>query len=85
MKYQNLGTSGIEVSRVAFGAWQIGGGTAWDCTDDSACDRIVSALPDMGINFIDTAKVYGTAWQSPEGQAPRLHPLQQGRHELARR
>ncbi len=60
MKYQNLGTSGIEVSRVAFGAWQIGGGTAWDCTDDSACDRIVSALPDMGINFIDTAKVYGT-------------------------
>lgn len=60
MKFQQLGTSGIEVSRVAFGAWQIGGGTAWDCTDDAACDRIVSALPDMGINFIDTAKVYGT-------------------------
>ena len=59
MKTQQLGTSGIEVSRVAFGAWQIGGGTAWDCGENAAA-AIVDALPESGINFIDTAKVYGT-------------------------
>ena len=59
MKYQMIGTSGIEVSRIAFGAWEVGGGTAWDC-DDQAAGNMVAALPDIGINFIDTAKVYGT-------------------------
>lgn len=59
MQTQQLGQSGITVSRVAFGAWQVGGGTAWDC-DAQAAAQIVDRLPEMGINFIDTAKVYGT-------------------------
>jgi len=61
MKYQNLGNSGIKVSRVAFGAWQIGGGTAWDCTDDSACDRSACAkYGEIGVKatlfFVDESK-----------------------------
>ena len=59
MQFQKIGKTDLTVSRVAFGAWEIGGGTAWEC-DGSAAGPIVDALPDMGINFIDTAKVYGT-------------------------
>ena len=61
MKYQKLGNTDIEVSRISFGAWGIGGGNVW--SDMSVDVRHVRDLLDhsydLGINYIDTAPVYG--------------------------
>ena len=58
MRTRPLGTSGIEASVVAFGGWAIGG---WRCggTDDTQAVRAIHAAIDCGMNFIDTAPVYG--------------------------
>jgi aryl-alcohol dehydrogenase-like predicted oxidoreductase len=57
MKCRPLGKSGISVSEIGFGAWQIGGG--WGKQNDAeAIDSIKLAL-DTGVTFIDTAAVYG--------------------------
>jgi len=58
MQYRKIGSSDIEASVVAFGAWAIGG-WKWGGTDATAAiDAIDSAIAE-GINFIDTAAVYG--------------------------
>ncbi|MEN6457613.1 MAG: aldo/keto reductase [Thermoguttaceae bacterium] len=58
MIYRKLGSSNIEVSTVAFGAWAIGG-WMWGGTDErEAVDAIHAAL-DHGITLIDTAPIYG--------------------------
>jgi aryl-alcohol dehydrogenase-like predicted oxidoreductase len=57
MKYRPLGRTGFEVSEVSLGAWQIGG--AWGSVPDEDALRVVRAALDSGINFIDTADVYG--------------------------
>jgi aryl-alcohol dehydrogenase-like predicted oxidoreductase len=55
---RRLGRSDLDVSRVAFGAWAIGG-LMWGGADESdALDAVAAAL-DAGINTIDTAPVYG--------------------------
>lgn len=59
MIYNRLGKSGLQVSRLSFGAWvtfglQIG--------DDTA-EKLMNTAYDAGINFFDNAEVYG------EGQA----------------
>ncbi|MBV9641914.1 MAG: aldo/keto reductase [Mycobacteriaceae bacterium] len=57
MQTTTLGKSGLEVSRIAFGAWQLGGD--WGrFEEDSAITAIRRAL-DLGINFFDTAQAYG--------------------------
>lgn len=53
-----LGSSGIEASVVAFGAWAIGGWN-WGGADESDSIAAVHAAVDSGITFIDTAPVYG--------------------------
>ena len=58
MKQRSLGKSGIEASVVAFGAWAIGG-WKWGGTDAQASIEAIRASLDAGINFIDTAAVYG--------------------------
>lgn len=57
MRYRKLGRTGFEISTVSFGAWAIGGtwGTVSDADSLAALHRAV----DLGVNFIDTADVYG--------------------------
>ncbi len=60
MKYRPLGTSGIEASTVALGAWAIGGGELWgNATDDQKSIETIRAAVDAGVNLIDTAPAYG--------------------------
>jgi len=57
MKYRSFGRTGWQVSEIGFGAWAIGSG--WGQVSDSdAIDALNTAL-DQGVNFIDTADVYG--------------------------
>ncbi len=58
MKYRPLGQSGIEASVVALGAWAIGGWN-WGGTEENESINAIHAAIDEGINFIDTAPVYG--------------------------
>src|ERR1700751_1794588 len=57
-----LGSTGLEITRVGFGAWAIGGG-GWEFgwgpqEDEESIDAIHRAL-DLGVNWIDTAAAYG--------------------------
>ncbi len=57
MKYRTLGRTGWKVSEVSFGAWAIGG--SWgEVSDEDSLAALHQAL-DSGVNFIDTADVYG--------------------------
>lgn len=60
MEYRNLGRSDIRTSVVAFGTWGLGGGSVWEDTDPAASvGDLLDAAYDCGINYIDTAPVYG--------------------------
>ena len=57
MQYRELGRTGWKVSTVSFGAWAIGG-TWGNVKDDESIAALHRAL-DLGVNFFDTADVYG--------------------------
>ncbi len=58
MKYRMLGKTGFNVSEISLGTWQVGG--KWgERFDEGNAERIVNLAIDQGINFIDTADVYG--------------------------
>ncbi len=61
MDYRSLGNSDLNVSVIAQGTWAIGGPWAhgWGPVDDQASIRTIQQSLDAGINFIDTANVYG--------------------------
>jgi aryl-alcohol dehydrogenase-like predicted oxidoreductase len=57
-----FGTTGMEITRVGFGAWAIGGGGwafAWGEQDDGDSVAAIRHAVERGINWIDTAAVYG--------------------------
>jgi aryl-alcohol dehydrogenase-like predicted oxidoreductase len=57
-----LGTTGMRITRVGFGAWAIGGGGwtfAWGDQDDADSIAAIRQAVERGINWIDTAAVYG--------------------------
>jgi aryl-alcohol dehydrogenase-like predicted oxidoreductase len=57
-----LGTTGLEITRVGFGAWAIGGGDwafAWGSQDDAESVAAIQHAVKRGVNWIDTAAVYG--------------------------
>lgn len=57
MQYRKLGKTGLNVSEISLGTWQVGG--KWGSGfDDSLAERIINEAIDAGINFIDTADVY---------------------------
>ena len=77
MRYRPLGQSGIQTSVVAFGAWAIGG-WRWGGTDAQASVKAIQAGLDAGINFIDTAAVYGFGLSEElVGQAIKDRPRDQ--------
>ena len=57
MKYRALGRTGWKVSEISFGAWAIGG--SWGSVDDADSLAALNRAIDCGVNFIDTADVYG--------------------------
>ena len=57
MHYRPLGRTGWKVSEISFGAWAIGG--AWGAVSDSESLAALHQAVDCGVNFIDTADVYG--------------------------
>jgi aryl-alcohol dehydrogenase-like predicted oxidoreductase len=57
MKYRSLGRTPWKVSEISFGAWAIG--SAWGTVDDSESLAALNKAVDCGVNFIDTADVYG--------------------------
>jgi aryl-alcohol dehydrogenase-like predicted oxidoreductase len=57
MKYRALGRTGWNVSEISFGAWAIGG--SWGSVDDADSLAALNRAIDCGVNFIDTADVYG--------------------------
>ncbi|GLV58493.1 aldo/keto reductase [Dictyobacter sp. S3.2.2.5] len=58
MHYRTLGRTGWDASEIGFGSWGIGG-DAWGQTDDSVALAALHKAIDEGVNFIDTADVYG--------------------------
>ena len=62
MKYQKLGNTNIDVSVVSLGTWGLGGGSVWTDRESSVEDakNLLAACREHGINYIDTAPVYGT-------------------------
>jgi aryl-alcohol dehydrogenase-like predicted oxidoreductase len=58
MEYRALGRTGWNISVIGFGAWGIGGGD-WGATDDKTSLAALHRAIDLGVNFIDTADVYG--------------------------
>ncbi|MEV0646648.1 aldo/keto reductase [Phytomonospora sp. NPDC050363] len=57
-----LGTSGLDITRVGFGAWAISGADwkfGWGATDDAESVRAIRHAVDAGVNWIDTAAAYG--------------------------
>jgi len=65
MEYRTLGRTGWNISVIGFGAWGIGGGD-WGNTDDKTSLAALHRAIDFGVNFIDTADVYG------DGHSERL-------------
>jgi len=57
MHYRELGRTGWKVSEISFGAWAIG--AAWGEVDDKESLSALHRAVDLGVNFIDTADVYG--------------------------
>jgi aryl-alcohol dehydrogenase-like predicted oxidoreductase len=62
LETRQLGDSDLHLTRIGFGAWAIGGGNwefAWGSQDDSESVKTIERALDLGINWIDTAAIYG--------------------------
>ena len=59
MDYRVLGSSELNVSRIGFGSWGIGGPPFWTNEGDMVSQKTILRAFDLGINFFDTAPVYG--------------------------
>src|SRR4030095_4960165 len=66
MQYRKFGNTDLMVSEIGFGAWAIGGGAmigntsiGWGDADDETSKRAIYKSLEGGINFFDTADIYG--------------------------
>jgi len=62
MQTRKLGNSDLSITPIGFGAWAIGGGGwafAWGAQDDADSIAAIQEAIDLGVNWIDTAPVYG--------------------------
>jgi aryl-alcohol dehydrogenase-like predicted oxidoreductase len=62
MKTTTLGSTGVQVSRICYGAWQLAGD--WGGLDERAAIGAIHHARSLGVNFFDTAAVYG--WGASE-------------------
>ena len=75
MQYRQLGRTDMKVATISFGAWAIGG--SWGVTDDTESLATLNRAIALGVNFIDTADVYGDGHSERLiGQLRRNHPGQ---------
>ena len=58
MLYQQLGSSSLNVSRIGYGAWALGG-RGWGNYNEREARRALESCLECGINFFDTAPIYG--------------------------
>jgi aryl-alcohol dehydrogenase-like predicted oxidoreductase len=76
MNQIKLGRTNLQVSRIAFGTWQLGGD--WGATDEKAAVSAIQHAADLGINFFDTAQGYGFgASEELVARALKGHPRDQ--------
>ncbi|MEO6537320.1 MAG: aldo/keto reductase, partial [Ferruginibacter sp.] len=66
MQYRKFGNTSLLVSEIGFGAWAIGGGAmiggtaiGWGDANDSISKKAIHHSLDLGVNFFDTADIYG--------------------------
>ncbi len=81
METREFGRTGMRITPIGFGAWAIGGGGwefAWGPQDDEQSIRAIHRALDLGINWIDTAVVYGLG-HSEEVVAHRQGPPNRGK------
>jgi aryl-alcohol dehydrogenase-like predicted oxidoreductase len=80
MQKRKLGASDMEITPIGVGAWAMGGGGwqfAWGAQDDNESVEAIHAALDKGINWIDTAAIYGlghseeVAGRAVAGRSPR--------------
>lgn len=70
MNKRLLGSTGLEVSEIGFGAWQLCNSDSWGGMDDRTAHRLIHEAIDGGINLFDTAPNYaGTKSERVLGQA----------------
>ena len=77
MQYRNLGDTDIRVSVVSMGCWAIAGGELWGPQDHAQAEAAIHASLDAGVNFFDTAEIYGDG----ESEAILGRALEGRRHE----
>lgn len=71
MRYVRLGNTGTEVSALCLGTWMFGTDYgSGEVVDRDASQAVLSAAFERGINFIDTANIYGTAPSHHDGPQP---------------
>ena len=64
MEYRNLGETGMRVSAISLGTWAFG--SEWGAVSDEESYAALNTAIDLGVNFLDTADVYG------DGRSERL-------------
>ena len=87
-----LGQTGLEITRVGFGAWAIGGGGCewgWGPQDDDESIAAIHRALELGVNWIDTAAAYGFGHSEevvgPRARGPRRAPVRVHEGRAARR
>ena len=80
MKTRLLGSTGIEVSEIGFGAWGLGG-TMWLGVPEEEGDRALEEAFDLGVTFVDTALAYGDGHS--ERRVGRIAGGRRGRDRIA--
>ncbi len=79
MELRQLGNSEMWLTPIGFGAWAIGGGNwafSWGPQDDNASIAAIRKAIDLGINWIDTAAIYGLGHsETIVGEAVKQSPV----------
>jgi len=75
MQHRPLGQSGFEITTIGVGSWAIGG-FQWGAQDDADSIAAIHAAVDHGVNWVDTAPIYGSGHSEfVVGQALKALPV----------